>query len=118
MTVVAFAFLTTFIITVIRKKKENQYSILMRIFTNYLQLIAVALSFHLKFPESVIDTFTPVSIVGSGSEAFLSFDCFIEDTEITLFTPSTELFKVFMTAILPIVLLIIYALVFTISFFM
>ena len=116
-TLVAFAFLTVFIISVIRKKKENQYSILMRIFTNYLQLIVVALSFNLRLPKSVSDTFTPASIVGSASDTFLSFDCFIEDTEVKSFAPSTELFKVFMTAILPIILLLIYAIIFVASFF-
>ena len=37
----AFIFLTIMIIILIRKKKENQTSILLRILTNYFQLISI-----------------------------------------------------------------------------
>ena len=70
----AFAFLLVLIVTTIRKKKENQTLILLRIMTNYLQLIAAAYSFDLKFPKGLIDIFGSLNIVGSPSDAFLSFD--------------------------------------------
>ena len=71
---IAFAYLLVLIITTIRKKKENQTSILLRIMTNYLQLIAAAYSFNLKFPDSFVEIFGSVEIVGASSDAFLSFD--------------------------------------------
>ena len=72
--IVAFAYLLALIIITIRKKKENQTSILLRIMTNYLQLIAAAYSFNLKLPDGFIEVFGSVEIVGSSSDAFLSFD--------------------------------------------
>ena len=72
--ILAFAYLLVLIVTTIRKKKENQTSILLRIMTNYLQLIATAYSFNLRFPESFIEIFGSVEILGSSSDAFLSFD--------------------------------------------
>ena len=69
-----FAYLLILIITTIRKKKENQTSILLRIMTNYLQLIAAAYSFNLKFPDSFIEIFGSIEIVGVSSDSFLSFD--------------------------------------------
>ena len=71
---VAFAYLLVLIITTIRKKKENQTSILLRIMANYLQLISAAYSFDLKFPENFVQIFGSVEIVGASSDAFLSFD--------------------------------------------
>ena len=70
----AFAFLLVLTITTIRKKKENQTSILLRIMANYLQLIAAAYSFNLKFPEGFAEIFGSIEIVGASSDAFLSFD--------------------------------------------
>ena len=107
--ILTFAYLTCLIITTIRKKKENQTSILLRIMTNYLQLITAAYSFNLRFPESFLEIFGLVEILGSSSDAFLSFDWFVENTEIKFFTPSTEIFKVFLTIFLPIVLILIFS---------
>jgi hypothetical protein len=67
-------FLVIIIVVNIRKKRESQMSILLRIFTNYLQLIATALSFDFKYPSFIIDTFYIVDRVGTSSESFLSFD--------------------------------------------
>lgn len=67
-------FLVLIIIVNIRKKKESQLSVVLRIFTNYLQLIATALSFNLKYPSFLVDAFYLVDRVGTSSESFLSFD--------------------------------------------
>ena len=107
-TILTFAYLLVLIITTIRKKKENQTSILLRIMTNYLQLIAAAYSFNLKFPEGFIEIFGSIEILGLSSDAFLSFDWFVEDTEIKFFAPSTEIFKTFLTIFLPLVLILIF----------
>ena len=69
-----FAFLFVLITMTIRRKHENQTSILLRIMTNYLQLIASAYSLNLKFPNNFVQIFGVVEIFGSPSDAFLSFD--------------------------------------------
>lgn len=74
------------------------------------------MSFNLQYPSILVDTFYPVEKVGTTSESFLSFDCFVEDTEIKAFTPSTVIFKLFLTALLPLLMIaaviVIYALLF------
>jgi hypothetical protein len=95
------------IIVGIRKKKENQQSILLRILVNYFQLLTAALSFDLKFPTVLTEIFYPVQKIGASSEAFLSIDCFFRDTEIKWFAPSNAIFKVFLTGLLPIFLILL-----------
>ena len=107
----AFAFLLVLVIIMIRKKQENQTSILLRIFTNYLQLVTASLSFNLNFPDTITDSFGPVETVGSASDTFLSFDCFIGDFQITGFAPSNGIFKVFLVMLLPIVLIFLFIII-------
>ena len=109
--IIAFVFLLILISINIKKRKESQMSILLRIFTNYLQLISAALSFNMSFPSVVTDLFYPIEKMSS-SDTFLSFDCFIEDYEVKAFTPSSPIFKIFLTAVLPIILIAIIALMF------
>ena len=72
--ILAFAYLLVLIIFTIRKKKENETSVLLRIMTNYLQLVSAAYSFNLKFPDGFSEIFGSIEIVGASSDAFLSFD--------------------------------------------
>lgn len=93
------------IVITIKKNKESQTSILLRIMTNYLQLIGAAFSFNVNFPSLLTGMFGPFDSIGSASDTFLSFDCFIENTEVKGFAPTTEIFKAFLTMILPIILI-------------
>ena len=113
---IAFAFLLILTVTTIRKKKENQTSILLRIMTNYLQLISAAYSFNLRFPDGFLEVFGSIEIVGASSDAFLSFDCFVEDSEIKFFAPSVEIFKAFLTTFIPIALIIIFILMWVVLY--
>jgi len=95
------------IVVGIKKKQESQQSILLRIVANYLQLLTAALSFNLKFPKALTQLMYPVERIGNSSEAFLSFDCFINDYEVTAFAPSNAIFKIFLTGLLPIGLILL-----------
>ena len=99
------------IIINIRKSKESELSTLMRILTNYLQLISTSLSFDVQYPRSLTDMFVPVNRVGSSSDTFLSFDCFVTDFEITGPFPSNTFFKLFLMALLPIILFVIISMI-------
>ena len=68
------AFLTVLIVINIHKKSESQVSVLMRILTNYLQVISVTLTMNSNYPEETYDIFMPGEIIGSSSESFVSFD--------------------------------------------
>ena len=111
MAIIVFMFFMLLIIVNIRKSKESELSTLMRILTNYLQLLSTSLSFNVQYPRSFTDMFYPVERVGSSSDTFLSFDCFVTDYEITGPFPSNTFFKLFLMALLPIILFIIISII-------
>ena len=67
-------FFMVIIVVNVRKTTESQVSILLRILTNYLQLITLTMSFSVSYPDSLIDIFVPVNSIGDSSDTFLSFD--------------------------------------------
>jgi len=69
-----FGWYMTLIIINIRKTSESELSILLRIMTNYLQLITTSLTLTASYPDSLFDFFVPAQIFGANSEVFLSFD--------------------------------------------
>ena len=71
---IVFMFFMLIIIINVRKKKESEISTLLRILTNYLQLLTTSLSFDVNYPQGLLQAFYPVSRIGSSSDTFLSFD--------------------------------------------
>lgn len=104
--IVALIFLAVIIVINVKKKKENQFSILLRIFTNYIHLISAATSFSIDIPSNFSDTFSRVEGVSSPNETFFSFDCFVSNFEVKAFAPSTSLFKLFLYFFLPLALIL------------
>ena len=113
----AFIFLIIMIILILRKKRENQMSILIRILTNYLQLISLSLSFGLKFPDYLTQSFSVFDTIGSSSDTFLSYDWFFTSIQITGFTPSVSLFKILLTGLLPLMLFMVLGIIWIILYF-
>ena len=107
--VFAFIFLITFVN--IHKTQESQFSILLRILTNYLQLISSMMLFNIKFPIAVSNVFSPMTNLGETSSVFLSFDWFVSDLEIKGPFPSNAIFKVALSGVLPIILLLIFTII-------
>jgi len=58
-------------------RPKAEYSILIKIMTNYLQLVTLVVGFKLRWPQKVEDAFTAQNSVGGTSEQFFSFDCLI-----------------------------------------
>ena len=106
-----FAFIVWIIVVNVRKTEESQMSVLLRIFTNYLQLISSTMSFNVNYPSTLSSIFSPFSQIGSSSEVFLSFDWFITDYEIKGPFPSNKLFKIFLSALLPIILIAVFSVI-------
>ena len=105
-----FVFFMIIIVINVRKIKESEVSVLLKIMTNYLQLITTTMSFSTKFPGNVTSMFSVFEEVGGASDTFLSFDCFVMDNNIKGPFPSNTLFKIFMAALLPLILtLIVFA---------
>ena len=105
--ILVFAFLMILIVINIHKSKESEMSILIRIMTNYLQLLTTSMSFNVDYPSALLNALSPVSQVGSSSESFLSFDWFITDSQIKGPFPSNAFFKLFLTGMLPFILIVI-----------
>jgi hypothetical protein len=108
---VVFVFFMVLITINVRKTKESEVSVLFRIMANYIQLLTTSMSFSSSFPESLTDIFSPASRVGGASDTFLSFDWFITDYDVRGPFPSNSLFKLFLSALLPIILTLIVCLI-------
>jgi hypothetical protein len=115
--ILVFIFFMILIAINVRKTKDSEVSILMRIMTNYLQIITTSSSFSSKYPTVVVDSLAPVQRFGGASDTFLSFDCFITDYEIKGPFPENSYFKLFLTAILPLILTMIVGIIWTIVHF-
>ena len=94
--IIVLAYLTYLIVINLKKTSESQMATLMRIMTNYLQVISTVLAFDAKFPNSLNDIFKPASMIGSSSESLVSIDCFIHDSGVNVFTPNVTMFKIFL----------------------
>ena len=105
---VILAYLTYLIIINLRKTVESQSTTLMRILTNYLQVVSTVLAFDASYPDTVNDLFSPANIIGSSSESFVSLDCFIQDNKMNAFAPNETIFKIILISFLPVVLILIY----------
>ena len=108
---IVLLFLAIIIIVNIRKKSENQFSILLRIFTNYLHMVSLSMLFEADIPSAFTSVFTQFEKIGSPNETLFSFDCFIEDYDIKAFSPSNLLFKSFLLALLPLMLMALVLLI-------
>ena len=107
-------YLTYLIAINLKKSSESQMATLMRIMTNYLQVISTVLAFDANFPNSINGIFEPSNIIGSSSESFVSVDCFIEDNEMQAFANNATVFKIFLIALLPLALILLYSVMWTI----
>ena len=91
----------------IRTIEDSPTSILIRILTNYFQIITSAASFNLTFPDSLNNFFEGVKTVGESAKIFLSVDCFIQDFGMVKTDDTTEYFKAFMTSLSPFIFVFI-----------
>ena len=101
--------MTYLIVINLKKTTDSQTTTLMRILTNYLQVISTVLAFDANYPDIVDDLFSPAHTIGSSSESFVSLDCFIQDSEMNAFAPNAAIFKIFLISLLPIFLIILYS---------
>ena len=104
-----FLFILFTIVLNIRKTSESQLSILLRILTNYMQLISTSMSFTISYPTTITNMFSVFSNIGSSSTTFLSFDWFITAYEVKGPFPSNKIFKLFLESILPIILFVTFS---------
>ncbi|CAI2378011.1 unnamed protein product [Moneuplotes crassus] len=104
MMIIVFGFFVLMAVINARKMNESSISVLLRILTNYLQLLTVSTSMTNDYPSIIISIFGPAKTFGGSAGVFMSFDCFISDTEVTGPFESNAIFKLFLLAFLPLVL--------------
>lgn len=98
----------------VRKTTESELSVLLRILTNYLQLITVSTSMTNEYPPAIMSLAIPVRLFGGSTDAFMSFDCFIENSEVKFLFDSNAIFKLFLMMFMPIFLFLIMAVMWTV----
>ena len=70
---VAFILVILFIIY-LKRKEGNERTILMRIMTNYVQIMTTTLAYNMNLPSAISDIFTPLKMIGTGTSTIFSFD--------------------------------------------
>ena len=94
-----------------KKTKESNVSTLLRIMTNFVQIITTAASYKLGYPDFLVDFLRPTTFIGESSEQLVSIDCFIADSVDTSSTfPSTFFVKALVTLFVPVIAIVFVAL--------
>jgi hypothetical protein len=70
----AFAFMMILVFINVRKAKESKISVLIRILTNYMQLMATILSFSPELPSLLNIALFPLEKIGGASDNFIAVD--------------------------------------------
>eukprot|EP00347_Sterkiella_histriomuscorum_P018648 403344713 len=96
----------------LRSVRESETSVIIRILLNYVQILTSAAAFNLEWPVYLQQFFNIFGSVGEISESFISFDCFLQDTGFTQKGSSTFYFKTLVIAILPILMCLIFSVIF------
>ena len=94
----------------LRKSKSDENSVIMRILTNYLQVILVVSTLQLEWPQLLKNFFSLFAAPGDSMQILLSFDCLIS----FYFASRTSTFylKTFAIGMLPLVYALIFLLIF------
>ena len=111
---ITLAFIFVLIMFNIRKSKESQFSIIGKIYMNYLHMVSTAFSFNISFPKEVYAASAPLRALSQTTPTLLSYDCFIEDIKIGFFKQSHNLNKSLLSCILPILVVSIFIALFCI----
>ena len=106
------AFMMFMIIINIRKTSESQVSVLFRIIVNYAQVLSFSLTMAINMPhlDIVDDIFTPIRTIGTASEQMVSLECVFNMEPLYVFLHNSNVAKVFMITMLPILLIILFSL--------
>ena len=100
----------------LQKKEDSNISVLMRIMTNYLQILAAALSYNLQFPNYVLNILSSARQAGESSGVFLSFDWLLMDTSATEVFDNIAYLKVMCIAVLPAAMVVVAIVAFRLIF--
>ena len=82
---------------------KSLYSIYIKIFTNYLQIVFLTAQFNLNWPETVIELFSIQKSAATASDQIFSLDCYFSESTNTD-TETVYYYKLIIMAILPLII--------------
>lgn len=88
-------------------KDERLDTILLRIFTNYLQMISIISSFNMDWPSQLNTAFQQFNQISTAASQIFSFDCFLQGAVFNKFSIKPFFLKVVVTSIVPILIAIV-----------
>eukprot|EP00347_Sterkiella_histriomuscorum_P004272 403361082 len=106
------AYMLFMIVTNLREDSNQEASAILRILTNFLQIISSTSLIDLQWPETLKSFYRAFSILGETSSRLISFDCFVFETILKNDSNSLVYFKTLLIGVLPIALIIVF-LIFT-----
>jgi len=65
---------------------ESETSVVLRIMTNYIQILATTAAFNLQWPDELEKFFGLIQSVSESNESYISFECFLQDCKTALLT--------------------------------
>eukprot|EP00347_Sterkiella_histriomuscorum_P018797 403344138 len=103
------------IVTNLKEDKNQESSAVLRILTNFLQIITSTSLIDLQWPQTLKSFYEAFSVLGESSNRLISFDCFVQTT--ILFNDSNSLvyFKTLLIGLLPFCILVIYEIIIGLS---
>eukprot|EP00347_Sterkiella_histriomuscorum_P015814 403355584 len=110
-----FGFLTALVSLNIRSRKSSEIAVIMRILTNFLQIMSSTSLLDLRWPDSLKSFFMPFTYVGDSVQSVIYFDCFLQNSVVTNDKNSFVYFKTILICFLPVFLVMIYCSAFFIA---
>jgi hypothetical protein len=100
--------------------RNKPQTVLIRILTNYTQVIMIVKEFEMKWPKQVSDALNSLSILSSSQEIIISIDCFIIKSGLKNITENipTLYIKVIVFGLLPIGLGLIASILWMVFYFL
>lgn len=86
-------------------------TILLRVFTNYIQMISIISSFPMNWPGQLTNLFQQYNRLSTSASQIFSLDCFLQSSVFSRFSIKSFFLKVVVTSIVPLLIIIFSILV-------
>lgn len=103
-----FGFLTALIVLNIKSRRTSEIAVIMRILTNFLQIMSSTSLLDLDWPQSLKSFFVPFTYVGESVQSVIYFDCFLKNSVVLNDENSFVYFKTIIVCFMPIFLILLY----------
>ena len=98
----------------LRTSQESDTSVILRIATNYFQITTTVGAMNFSWPDSFKSFLGAFDVIGSSMESFISLECFLQQSFFSEKDSSSYYFKAVFVTITPLIMTLIYLIVFKI----